>query len=224
MKVTGLSAILALCVSVQASSGDFVGCYSSSGSFVNKGSSQFQSAGLCESVCGRNGASYAAMTNGNYCYCGSSLPPNANLVSNSECNLDCPGYPSDQCGGNGFWSIHTTYIGSDDFDDGDNNNNTDDGNGDSQSGDNSGDGPGGGPDGGPGKGPGGSTETTTASSFTVYPTPSAVITVTSVPAATGSSSPSATTPSKESSSVSVATVSPTTATSGASRRFRFLFF
>ncbi|GKZ29776.1 hypothetical protein AbraIFM66950_006406 [Aspergillus brasiliensis] len=223
MKVTGLSAILALCLSVHASSGDFVGCYSSSGSLVNKGSSQFQSAGLCESVCGRNGASYAAMTNGNYCYCGSSLPPSANLVSNSECNLDCPGYPSDQCGGNGFWSIHTTYIGSDDFDDGDNNN-TDDGNGDSQSGNNSGDGPGGGPDGGPGKGPGGGTETTTASSFTVYPTPSAVITVTSVPAATGSSSPSATTPSKESSSVSVATVSPTTATSGASRRFRFLFF
>ncbi|PYH69381.1 WSC domain-containing protein [Aspergillus vadensis CBS 113365] len=232
MKVTSLSAILALSLSAHALSNGFVGCYSSSGSLVNKGSSQFQSTGLCTSTCGRNGARYAATTNSVDCYCGSSLPPSANLVSQSECNVNCPGFPEDHCGGNGFWSVHQTYITGDDVDGGDNNNNTDDGDGDSNSGDNSGNGPndgpgsgfGDGPDGGPGKGPGGGPETTTASSFTVYPTPSAVITVTSVPAVTGTSSPSATLPGKESSSVSVATVSPTTATSGASRRFRFLFF
>ncbi|RAK83132.1 WSC-domain-containing protein [Aspergillus costaricaensis CBS 115574] len=235
MKVTSLSAILALSLSAHALSNGFVGCYSSSGSLVNKGSSQFQSTGLCTSTCGRNGARYAATTNSVDCYCGSSLPPSAKLVSQSECNVNCPGFPEDHCGGNGFWSVHQTYITGDAVDGGDNNNNnnnnnnTDDGDGDSDSGDNSGSGPddgpgsglGDGPDNGPGKGPGGGPETTMASSFTVYPTPSAVITVTAV---TGTSSPSATLPSKESSSVSVATVSPTTATSGASRRFRFLFF
>ncbi|BCS05632.1 hypothetical protein RIB2604_00200140 [Aspergillus luchuensis] len=231
MKVTILSAILALSLSAHALSNDFVGCYSSSGSLVNKGSSEFQSTGLCTSTCGRNGARYAATTNSVDCYCGSSLPPSAKLVSQSECNINCPGFPEDHCGGNGFWSVHQTYITGDDVD-GDDNNNTDDGDGNSDSGDNSGNGPndgpgsgfGDGPDDGPGKGPGGGPETTTASSITIYPTPSAVITVTSAAAMTGTSSPSATIPSKESSSVSVATVSPTTATSGASRRFRFLFF
>lgn len=254
MKVTGFSAVLALSLTAQALASEFVGCYSSSGSLVNKGSSQFQSTGLCSSICGRNGASYAATSNSMDCYCGSSLPPSANLVSKSECDVPCPGFPSDFCksrhpthitlrylisltqsllgahigGGDGFWSVHKTYIGGDD-DDGDS---SDDGNGDSPSGDNSGDGPddgpgsgpGNGPDGGPGQGPGGGPETTTASSITIYPTSSAVITVTSDSAVTGTSSPSATVPSKESSSVSVATASPTTATSGASRRFRFLFF
>ncbi|GKZ73688.1 hypothetical protein AnigIFM50267_010621 [Aspergillus niger] len=228
MKVTGFSAVLALSLTAQALASEFVGCYSSSGSLVNKGSSQFQSTGLCSSICGRNGASYAATSNSMDCYCGSLLPPSANLVSKSECDVPCPGFPSDFCGGDGFWSVHKTYIGGDD-DDGDS---SDDGNGDSPSGDNSGDGPddgpgsgpGNGPDGGPGQGPGGGPETTTASSITIYPTSSAVITVTSDSAVTGTSSPSATVPSKESSSVSVATASPTTATSGASRRFRFLFF
>ncbi|PWY84447.1 WSC-domain-containing protein [Aspergillus eucalypticola CBS 122712] len=230
MKVTSLSAILALSLSAHALSNGFVGCYSSSGSLVNKGSSQFQSTGLCTSTCGRNGARYAATTNSVDCYCGSSLPPSANLVSQSECNVNCPGFPEDHCGGNGFWSVHQTYITGDDVDGGDNNNNnnnnnnTDGGDGDSDSSDNSGNGSNDGPGSGFGDGPGGGPETTTASSFTVYPSPSAVITVTSVPAVTGTSSPSATLPSKESSSVSVATVSPTTATSGASRRFRFLFF
>ncbi|GJP88431.1 WSC-domain-containing protein [Aspergillus niger] len=212
MKVTGFSAVLALSLTAQALASEFVGCYSSSGSLVNKGSSQFQSTGLCSSICGRNGASYAATSNSMDCYCGSSLPPSANLVSKSECDVPCPGFPSDFCGGDGFWSVHKTYIGGDD-DDGDS---SDDGNGDSPSGDNSGD--------GPGQGPGGGPETTTASSITIYPTSSAVITVTSDSAVTGTSSPSATVASKESSSVSVATASPTTATSGASRRFRFLFF
>lgn len=97
MKVTILSAILALSLSAHALSNGFVGCYSSSGSLVNKGSSEFQSTGLCTSTCGRNGARYAATTNSVDCYCGSSLPPSAKLVSQSECNINCPGFPEDHC-------------------------------------------------------------------------------------------------------------------------------
>ncbi|GAA92688.1 hypothetical protein AKAW_10802 [Aspergillus luchuensis IFO 4308] len=221
MKVTILSAILALSLSAHALSNDFVGCYSSSGSLVNKGSSEFQSTGLCTTL---------TATVALRCLRARSSSPSQSAISIAQ-DFQRTIIAAHVGGGNGFWSVHQTYITGDDVD-GDDNNNTDDGDGNSDSGDNSGNGPndgpgsgfGDGPDDGPGKGPGGGPETTTASSITIYPTPSAVITVTSAAAMTGTSSPSATIPSKESSSVSVATVSPTTATSGASRRFRFLFF
>ena len=53
----------------------------------------FQSDGLCTETC----ANYAfAVLKGEGCWCSNVAP--SNLVSNSECNSSCPGYPADLCG------------------------------------------------------------------------------------------------------------------------------
>lgn len=73
------------------------GCYSSSGDLtVGNKSDVFNSRGQCASV---TCADYnvAAMTAGEECYCGDSYPPQDTMVDYSNCDIGCPGYPSDPC-------------------------------------------------------------------------------------------------------------------------------
>ncbi|OOF94019.1 hypothetical protein ASPCADRAFT_209257 [Aspergillus carbonarius ITEM 5010] len=202
-----LGALLALSLSATAQMDTYLGCYSSPGNLTDQGASPYQSHGLCFQVCTKIGAPFAALQNVD-CWCGGSPPASSTFLSHTECRTQCPGYPDDTCGGTEAWSVYQLGIVADP-EAGGNGNGPPNGNG---GGPNNGDGDGDGD--GAGYGPGGGPATTTASSFTVYPTP----TVTSASASLSTSGTSA------SAMVSTARASPTTATSGASRRFRLLFF
>lgn len=62
--------------------------------------STYMSDGLCSDTCSGGGYS-VAIVQGNYCWCGNNLP--GNTVSSSNCDTPCPGYPQENCAGNGYY-------------------------------------------------------------------------------------------------------------------------
>ncbi|KAG0685061.1 hypothetical protein C6P40_004933, partial [Pichia californica] len=63
----------------------------------------YQSSGYCEGKC--QGNYVIALTGGDQCYCGSNLDQSAQ-VDSSNCELPCSGYPSDICGGDGYYMVY----------------------------------------------------------------------------------------------------------------------
>ena len=64
-------------------------------------SSIYQSDGLCYDFCVDD---YAfAVIQGKDCWCSNYTPTKSSLVSTSECDLSCAGYPSDVCGGDNLF-------------------------------------------------------------------------------------------------------------------------
>ena len=63
----------------------------------------YQSKGYCAGQC--SSSSYLATSKGNECLCGNKTP--ANLVSDSNCNVQCTGYGQEMCGGNGYLSVYS---------------------------------------------------------------------------------------------------------------------
>ncbi|KAK3984069.1 hypothetical protein QBC44DRAFT_28145 [Cladorrhinum sp. PSN332] len=62
--------------------------------------SDFQSDGRCDQNC----TSYAfAIVREKSCWCSNLIPNEADQKPIGECNVPCPGYPSDLCGGIGLW-------------------------------------------------------------------------------------------------------------------------
>jgi cell wall integrity and stress response component len=72
---------------------DSSACYNSPGDLTLAFSSQFNSLGMCGQKC----TNAVAAVQGTDCYCGSSLPPSSAKVSNDNCDIQCPGYPVDNC-------------------------------------------------------------------------------------------------------------------------------
>lgn len=72
------------------------GCYAADDSFTSLGSYQYQSEGYCDTQCKASNSAVFAMTAGDECLCGNSLP-SGGTVSASLCNLTCSGYPEDIC-------------------------------------------------------------------------------------------------------------------------------
>ncbi|KEQ69357.1 hypothetical protein M436DRAFT_56341 [Aureobasidium namibiae CBS 147.97] len=90
------------------------GCFNDSTGLDDNGVYNYQSKGHCQETCINAGATVMAMTNANECWCGTSLPPKSALQSdNSKCNKACVGYPTDVCGGNGYWSVYFTTTDTD---------------------------------------------------------------------------------------------------------------
>ncbi|KAI4733352.1 WSC-domain-containing protein [Aureobasidium sp. EXF-12298] len=90
------------------------GCFDDSTGLDDNGVFNYQSKGHCQEICISAGSTVMAMTNANECWCGSSLPPKSSLQSdNSKCNKACVGYPSDVCGGDGYWSVYFTTTDTD---------------------------------------------------------------------------------------------------------------
>ncbi|KAJ6014558.1 hypothetical protein N7540_009149 [Penicillium herquei] len=87
-----------------------VGCYSSSEGLTNQTSYEFQSSGWCEDRCVGYNAAVFALTAGSDCLCGEELPPTSDKVASSNCNTECDGWPSDMCGGTGYYSLYTTGL------------------------------------------------------------------------------------------------------------------
>lgn len=63
----------------------------------------FQTNGLCHDFCGPQGYAYG-VTQSNSCWCSNYTPAQSSQVSKSKCNTDCPGYPSEKCGGAGLFA------------------------------------------------------------------------------------------------------------------------
>ncbi|THW17938.1 WSC-domain-containing protein [Aureobasidium pullulans] len=94
--------------SVVAGAVTSAGCFDSSSGLTQSDTYNYQSKGHCQQLCVKANAVVMAMSNGNECWCGNTLPPKSSLQSDSECSTTCVGYPSDMCGGNGVWSVYYT--------------------------------------------------------------------------------------------------------------------
>lgn len=71
------------------------GCYTDDGSLTSFGTNIYQSEGTCQTQCANGGYAVFAMSDGNQCSCGNSLPPSS--VASSFCSTPCVGYPDDIC-------------------------------------------------------------------------------------------------------------------------------
>ncbi|KAH8680995.1 hypothetical protein BX600DRAFT_428968 [Xylariales sp. PMI_506] len=85
-----------------ASSVPIAYCASINTATTDANSSIYQSDGLCYDFC--NDKSYAlAVVQDDDCWCSNYVPDSSDQVSTSECDTQCPGYPSDLCGGDGLF-------------------------------------------------------------------------------------------------------------------------
>lgn len=74
------------------------GCFSASAGLEENNTFNYQSKGHCQETCIGVGATVMAMTDGNDCWCGSTLPAKSSLQSDdSKCSTTCVGYPDDMC-------------------------------------------------------------------------------------------------------------------------------
>ncbi|AET41626.1 Slg1p Ecym_8353 [Eremothecium cymbalariae DBVPG len=84
---------------------DPVGCYGSlDSSFSLQNTSMYQSGGNCEEHC-RSISRYMAMQS-NDCYCGNLETSLTNMETSNGCNVPCPGYGSEQCGGSSAFNVY----------------------------------------------------------------------------------------------------------------------
>ncbi|KAI9041377.1 WSC domain-containing protein [Aspergillus affinis] len=79
-------------------------CYSNIGDLKIHMGSTYQSWGMCQSHCEKYDYSVYGVK-AKQCWCGDKLPPTSAKVPKKECNEACPGYPSDNCGGDDVWTI-----------------------------------------------------------------------------------------------------------------------
>lgn len=107
MTLRNFSILLALST---AAAQTLQGCYKIDSSLTSIGSYPYQSTGYCLTQCSGSRSAVFALTNGNECLCGNSLPAGG-MVSESNCNQACAGYPSDNCGGSGYASVWLSGVG-----------------------------------------------------------------------------------------------------------------
>ncbi|KAL2752055.1 hypothetical protein ACRALDRAFT_2089701, partial [Sodiomyces alcalophilus JCM 7366] len=84
------------------------GCYKSQGDWDKGSEIQYLSMGSCSDKCRAEEALVCATGNG-LCFCGDTMPPEDDLVDDSNCNHPCDGFGEEACGGieNGlFWSVY----------------------------------------------------------------------------------------------------------------------
>ncbi|KAK2591604.1 hypothetical protein QQS21_010701 [Conoideocrella luteorostrata] len=76
------------------------GCYSSIGNMTVHAPipASEMSTGSCNDVCKADKFWVAAMRSGT-CWCGFVYPPEKDVVDDSKCNIPCPAYPLEACGG-----------------------------------------------------------------------------------------------------------------------------
>lgn len=83
-----------------------VGCYASLALTVSlQSSDNFQLSLACTTTCQKGGYAIAAML-GKTCVC-SNEAPSGSAASSSKCSTTCPGWPDENCGGSGFYSVYS---------------------------------------------------------------------------------------------------------------------
>lgn len=75
----------------------YIGCFSSSKPMTNQGSYTYQTSGYCQEVCYNVSMPAMGLYDGADCYCGELLPAEADKVSDSNCNVTCNGYGTEDC-------------------------------------------------------------------------------------------------------------------------------
>jgi hypothetical protein len=85
------------------------GCFGWLSDDTGSFSSIFMSVGLCVDRCRGQGDFVAALQQIN-CTCGNIYPPPVARVEDSECNISCPGYAHDACGGYEVYSVYNTGV------------------------------------------------------------------------------------------------------------------
>ncbi|KAK5661572.1 hypothetical protein OQA88_9667 [Cercophora sp. LCS_1] len=86
------------------------GCYSDSGTMNHTSTPQFNTKGLCSDTCLPLGFKVSATSGGNQCWCGNEYPIEDSLVDDKKCNVPCPGFDKQACGGVFFWSVYNTGL------------------------------------------------------------------------------------------------------------------
>ncbi|CAG7918229.1 unnamed protein product [Penicillium olsonii] len=115
MHTSYILSALALALPVYSSSTASMGCYSEVDSMKSQGPFTFQSPGHCQEQCSSKGFKVAALSRGDMCYCGDKLPAESAKVDDDKCDLTCPGWPEEKCGGKDTYTIiqGTEVAGSD---------------------------------------------------------------------------------------------------------------
>ncbi|KAK8117353.1 uncharacterized protein PG998_005634 [Apiospora kogelbergensis] len=103
MKSFAAIVLLGACAVAQAET--YVGCFSTAVS-SHSATSQFMSYGFCESECKKQCGAVAMAISGNLCHCGK-LPAQSDLVDDAKCNQPCPGFDTQNCGGDNTFSVFT---------------------------------------------------------------------------------------------------------------------
>ncbi|KAL8663264.1 MAG: hypothetical protein Q9202_004013 [Teloschistes flavicans] len=88
----------------------YKGCFSSADGFEDQGSYTYQSPGYCQEKCVNQNKPVMGLAGGSNCWCGDLLPITSDNVSDSQCSINCQGYPQDKCGGSNAWTISLTGL------------------------------------------------------------------------------------------------------------------
>jgi cell wall integrity and stress response component len=88
------------------------GCWASSeGLKLVNASVQYNTGDKCgKEICQKQNYKVAATYQGSQCWCGNVYPPASQLVDDKNCNVECPGYDYDACGGPSAWTVYNTGI------------------------------------------------------------------------------------------------------------------
>lgn len=87
------------------------GCFNSWGNLIFNSTPDFNTKSACAvDLCYAGGFKVAATSGGNQCYCGNEYPPKNSLVDDSKCDVPCPGYGTQACGGIDFYTVYNTGI------------------------------------------------------------------------------------------------------------------
>ncbi|KXG46129.1 Carbohydrate-binding WSC, subgroup [Penicillium griseofulvum] len=105
MRTNYIFSALALALPVFSASSTSKGCYSEVESFKSQGPYTFQSPGYCQSECARKEFKIAALSRGNVCYCGDKVPSDSAKVADDKCDMTCPGWPDETCGGKETYNV-----------------------------------------------------------------------------------------------------------------------
>lgn len=78
-----------------------IGCYGvvSEDAVLTNVTDKRNSMGFCGTLCAQTQSVAFAISSFSLCYCVDEVPAASNKVDDSKCNLGCPAYPSDNCGG-----------------------------------------------------------------------------------------------------------------------------
>lgn len=82
----------------------------------NSSFQQFQTAGLCQQICGGEGRPVFGLVSGSDCLCGDLLPAADTVVDDGECNTPCHGYDKHTCGGNGHYQVYLSGVNRNEID------------------------------------------------------------------------------------------------------------
>lgn len=87
------------------------GCFNSWGNLIFNSTPDFNTKSACAvELCYAGGFKVAATSGGNQCYCGNEYPPKNSIVDDSKCDVPCPGYGLQACGGIDFYTVYNTGI------------------------------------------------------------------------------------------------------------------